>query len=596
MLPDGRTRFRLWAPSARSVALKLGRAESARALDMPRDADGWCELVVDAPAGTRYAYRVDDALDVPDPASRYNPDDVHAASEVVDPLTFEWTDGGWRGRSWRDAVIYELHVGTFTPEGTFSGVESRLDYLAALGVTAIELMPVADFPGRRNWGYDGVLQYAPDASYGKPDDLKRLVAAAHRRGLMMMLDVVYNHFGPDGNYLHTYAAPFFTERHHTPWGAAIDFGGRDSRAVRDFFIHNALYWLEEFHFDGLRFDAVHAIVDETNPHILTELAEAVRVGPARSREIHLVLENDDNEARHLEHRNDAPRWYNAQWVDDEHHAFHALLTAERDGYYADYADAPARHLGRALSEGFAYQGELSGYRDGKPRGEPSAHLPFGAFVTYLQNHDQTGNRALGERLTTLTSPQKLRAAAAAWLLAPQPPMLFMGEELGATCPFLFFCDFGPELAKAVREGREREFARFSRFASTGALRVPDPNDPATYARSKLDWSALERPEHAAWLAFYKQLLARRREQIVPRLAGGSRAGGRYSVVGPGALVVWWTLPSGAALELRLNLSGENARGPGRPRGNLVHSEPPGAADAFNGGELPSASAAIYLQA
>ncbi|HSO06493.1 MAG TPA: alpha-amylase family glycosyl hydrolase, partial [Pelomicrobium sp.] len=301
--PGGTARFRLWAPSARSVELVLVRDGAAETLPMQRLEDGWCERVAPAAAGARYRFRIDGELEVPDPASRCNPDDVHGASELVDPAGYDWADGDWRGRPWHDTVIYELHVGTFSPEGTFAGVERRLDYLRELGATAIELMPVADFPGRRNWGYDGVLPYAPDGAYGRPEDLKRLIDAAHSRNLMVFIDVVYNHFGPEGNYLHTYAKPFFTERHPTPWGAGINFDDARSRAVRDFFIHNALYWLEEYHADGLRLDAVHAIADDSAPDILEELAAAVRAGPGRDRHVHLVLENDKNQARYLgDHR------------------------------------------------------------------------------------------------------------------------------------------------------------------------------------------------------------------------------------------------------------------------------------------------------
>jgi malto-oligosyltrehalose trehalohydrolase len=590
VLEDGRTRFRLWAPSAQSVELVLSGAGGARTIDMPVMGEGWRELTVDAPAGTRYRYRIDGNLEVPDPASRYNPEDVHGPSEVIDPRTFDWSDAEWHGRRWSEAVLYELHVGTFSPEGTFAGVERRLDYLAGLGVTGIELMPIADFRGKRNWGYDGVLQYAPEATYGRPEDLKKLIDAAHARGLMVFLDVVYNHFGPEGNYLNAYACPFFTDRHHTDWGAAINFDGE--RTVRDFFIHNALYWLEEFRFDGLRFDAVHAIIDDSTPHILAELAEAVRAGPGREREIHLVLENARNEARHLEYRDDRPRWYDAQWDDDAHHAFHVLLTSEKDGYYADYAEAPARHLGRCLTEGFAYQGDASAY-EGGPRGEVSAHLPPAAFLTFLQNHDQVGNRALGERLSTLASAARLKAAIAAWLLAPPPPMLFMGEEFAASTPFLFFCDFGEDLAQAVTDGRRREFARFEKFAS-GECTVPDPNDPETFRRSKLDWLSLDDENHARWLELYRKLLALRHTHIVPRLQGMSGHAGRYSIVSEAALVATWKLGDGSTLDIRLNLSGRAEMAPDAPRGELVHCEPASAAKAFGARELPAEAAAVYL--
>ena len=594
-LHDGRTRFRLWAPSARSVELVVGDGNESRAMKMPMESGGWCELVTTAPPGTRYRYRIDGTLDVPDPASRYNPEDVHGPSMVIDAAAYEWPDESWRGRPWNEAVIYELHVGTFSPDGTFAGVERRLDYLAKLGVTAIELMPLADFPGKRNWGYDGVLPYAPDATYGAPEDLKRLVAAAHARGVMVLVDVVYNHFGPEGNYLHAYAAPFFTERHHTAWGAAINFDGSESRPVRDFFIHNALYWLDEYHVDGLRFDAVHAILDDSKPHILVELAETVRKGPGRHRHIHLVLENDHNEARYLEYHGDSPRWYNAQWNDDQHHALHVLLTGEKDSFFVDYAQDTVKHLARTFAEGYVYQGEPSPFRGGKPRGEPSAHLPPVACVNFLQNHDQVGNRALGERLVALTTPERLRVATAAWLLAPATPMLFMGEEFAASTPFLFFCDFEPQLAQAVTEGRRREFGGFTQFTGTSESVIPDPNHPDTFERSKIDWLALERPEHASWLEFYKKLLAVRRDRIVPRLAGTDGHAGRYTIFGDGAIAVAWTLGDGSTLELRLNLLDTLTRAGSPPQGELLHCEPANAANAFDAGELPANASAIYLQ-
>jgi malto-oligosyltrehalose trehalohydrolase len=457
-------------------------------------------------------------------------------------------------------------------------------------------MPIADFPGARNWGYDGVLHYAPDACYGRPENLKSLIDAAHARGLMMFLDVVYNHFGPEGNYLGAYARDFFTERHKTDWGAAINFDGAASRTVRDFFIHNALYWLEEYHFDGLRFDAVHAIVDESTPHILVELAEAVRSGPGTRRHIHLVLENDRNEARYLGYATDGrPRHYNAQWDDDFHHALHVELTGEKDGYYSDYAERATPLVGRCLAEGFAYQGDPSPFRNGARRGEASATLPPAAFVTFLQNHDQIGNRALGERLSALAPPARLRAAIVAWLLAPARPLLFMGEEFGARSPFLFFCDFGPELAQAVTQGRRREFSRFERFASPEAQQaIPDPNAPATFERSKLDWASLDAPGHRQWLHLYRSLLALRQQHLTPRLAGMKGHAGRHTVVANGALVARWQLGDGSGLELRLNLSDDPARAPDSPCGTLLHCEPASVAASFLSGELPANAAAVYL--
>src|SRR4030065_701472 len=418
----GGVRFRLWAPEAPVLALVLQGAQGERILPMMRTHNDWFDIVArDADPGCRYGFQLGDGLRVPDPASRYQPEDVHGLSEVIDPHAYQWQDEAWRGRPGAEAVIYERHVGTFTPQGTFGAALEKLDHLAGLGVTAIELMPVADFPGRRNWGYDGVLPFAPDASYGRPEDLKALVDAAHARGLMVLLDVVYNHFGPEGNYLHRYAPQFFSERHRTPWGAAINFDGAGSRTVRDFFIHNALYWLEEYHFDGLRLDAVHAISDDARPDILEELATAVHAGPGRERHVHLVIENEHHAAHYLQ-RDGAgrPRHYVAQWNDDVHHALHVIVTGEREGYYADYADAPLRHLRRCLTEGVAHQGEPSPYRHGEVRGESTRGLPAAAFVGFLQNHDQVGNRAFGERLTLLAKPGALRAATALLTVAPHP--------------------------------------------------------------------------------------------------------------------------------------------------------------------------------
>ena len=405
-LDDASVRFRLWAPAAHQVELRLTGANGSVQIPFERCDKGWFELVTDAAsAGTQYRFRIDGAQEVPDPASRFQPQDVHGPSEVVDPNAFDWSDSAWHGRRWEEAVIYELHVGAFTSRGTFSAVRERLDYLADLGITAIELMPIADFPGQRNWGYDGVFLFAPDSIYGRPEDLKELVQGAHERGIMVLLDVVYNHFGPEGNYLRFYAPQFFTDRHRTPWGDGINFDGPESRVVRDFFIHNALYWLTEYHFDGLRLDAVHAIIDDSTPDILTELADAVRSSIEPDRHVHLILENDRNQARYLRRKEHCqPKWYTAQWNDDVHHALHVLITGERDGYYLDYSERPLDQLGRCLVEGFAYQGEVSLHRDGETRGEPSRGLPLSAFVSFLQNHDQIGNRAFGERITTCRRP------------------------------------------------------------------------------------------------------------------------------------------------------------------------------------------------
>ena len=562
---------------------------------------GWFELTLPtAGAGSRYQFRLqsgpNDGLLVPDPVSRFNPDDIHGPSEVIDPAAFDWPDDEWRGRPWEDAVIYELHVGSFTPSGNFDGVIERLDYLADLGVTALELMPVADFPGRRNWGYDGVLPFAPDSAYGRPEDLKRLVAAAHQRGLMVLLDVVYNHFGPEGNYLHAYAPSFFNPRHATPWGAAINFDGDGSRTVRDFFIHNALYWIEEYQFDGLRLDAIHAICDDGTPDIVEELGAAVRDGPGAERHVHLILENDRNQARYLV-RDESRRWRygGAQWNDDIHHVLHVLASNETDGYYADYATEPARLLGRCLTEGFAYQGQASAFRDGKPRGEPSGHLPPAAFVDFLQTHDQIGNRAFGERLCHLASPVAMEAVTAVLLLAPQPPMLFMGEEFAAAQPFLFFCDFGPELARVVTEGRRREFAGFTRFADPAEReRIPDPNAVTTFAACVLDWSAIERSPHHEVLELHRRLLALRRQWIVPRLTGMDNGDAQFELLSERALTVNWRLGDGSRLSLTANL-GEAAIASRPATGSLIFAAARLDAAMLEAGQLPPWSVAWHLQ-
>lgn len=591
---DG-VRFRLWAPSAGRVTLDLAGSP----VPMQPLPGGWFAAhVASAGPGDRYRFVPDGGPPVPDPASRCNPDDAHAASEVVDPAAFAWQDGGWRGRPWEEAVLYELHVGCFTASGTFAGAAERLDYLAGLGVTAIELMPLADFPGRRNWGYDGVLPFAPDSAYGRPDDLKRLVERAHGLGLMVILDVVYNHFGPDGNYLHAYAAPFFNERHATPWGAAIDFSGPASRGVRDFYLHNALYWLEEYHFDGLRLDAVHAIVDDSQPDIVAEIAAAVRAGPGRQRHIHLILENDRNQARYLA-RDAGGRAVaaTAQWNDDCHHALHVLLTGERDGYYADYAEAPIHHLGRCLAEGFAWQGEPSPYRGGERRGEASAGLPPGAFVNFLQNHDQIGNRAFGERIDALAPPQAVAAATAVLLLAPSPPLLFMGEEFAADQPFPYFCDFSGELAAAVTAGRRGEFAAFERFADPAVrARIPDPNADATFRCAVLAWERAAQPPHERRLALCRELLATRRREIVPRLAGMGGRQGSYAVLGEAALLVSWRLGDGSHLAILANLGPAMAACPLLPPGGPIHLSAGLRPDELRAGRLPGWSAACFLEA
>jgi maltooligosyltrehalose trehalohydrolase len=541
--PDGGVTFRLWAPSAARVELIRDRIQPMHRLD-----DGWHVLTVrDAEAGARYRFCIDGELEVPDPASSFQPDDVYGASEVIDH-SYDWQARNWRGRPWHEAVFLELHVGTFTAGGTFRSATEKLDDVCAAGITAIELMPVADFAGRRNWGYDGVLLFAPDSAYGRPEDLKALVDAAHERGLMVFLDVVYNHFGPEGNYLGRYASQFFTSA-ATPWGSAVDYRVPQ---VRAFAIENALHWLHHYRFDGLRLDAVHAIVEPGEPSVLNELSRAVGLlAETSGRAIHLVLENDDNIAGLLNPPADPPRGkYRAQWNDDYHHVWHVLLTGENHGYYRDYAQSPHAQLARILSSGFAYQGEASAHRKGACRGEPSGALPPSAFVSFLQNHDQIGNRALGDRLTVLAAEPALEAALAVTLLAPMPPLLFMGEEWGATQPFPFFCDFSGELAQAVRNGRKAEFAEA--YENLGGT-WPDPLAPNTFQSAVLDWSAREREPHRKRLNLVRRLLDIRKREIFPLLAepGVVHAEVRLD---DGSLRAAWTLGQGRRLLLAANLT------------------------------------------
>ena len=588
---DGSTRFRLWAPAAKRVEVSIEEKNRVIQIALEPRAEGWFELLSEAAkAGTRYSFRINGKQLVPDPASRFQPGDVHKPSEVIDPNAFDWRDDNWRGRPWEEAVLYELHVGTFTPSGAFAGVRERIDYLRDLGVTAIELMPVSDFPGKRNWGYDGVFPFAPDSTYGRPEDLKELVQHAHSRGIMVVLDVVYNHFGPEGNYLNSYAPQFFTDRHKTPWGNGINFDGPESRVVRDFFVNNALYWLTEYHFDGLRLDAVHAISDDSSPDILTELAAAVRSTLDPDRQVHLILENDRNQSHYLQRAKERcqPETYTAQWDDDVHHTLHVLMTGERDGYYVDYADHPLNQLGRCLAEGFAYQGEKSTLRKGAVRGEPTTGVPLAAFITFLQNHDQTGNRAFGERITRLAEPSAVRAAAAILILAPSPPMLFMGEEFGAETPFLFFCDFEKDLAAAVTEGRRSEFAQFARFSDAAEREsIPDPNAPSTFEASRLNWSALDQSRHQDWLSFYRRLLILRKKHITSRLSGACRIIADYKIHGDQGLTVTWSFPDQAALTLIANLGPTPLRDIGSAPGAILYASEAVDRDALKQGNLPA---------
>jgi maltooligosyltrehalose trehalohydrolase len=567
---SGETLFRLWAPDCDAVQVEI---KDRGSFPLQKEADGLFSGAAPAGAGARYRYRVKPDLAVPDPASRAQDGDVHGDSIVVDQ-NYPWKHPQWRGRPWHEAVIYELHVGAC---GGYEGVRAQLPRLAKLGITAVELMPIADFPGQRNWGYDGVLPYAPDEAYGTPDQLKALIDDAHGLGLMVFLDVVYNHFGPDGNYLNAFASSFFTADVHTPWGSAIDF---KRPQVRRFFIENALYWLNDYRFDGLRFDAVHAIFDET---FLLEMAEEIR-RKIDDRAVHLVLENGDNDAALL-NAGPGDLKFDAQWTDDWHHCMHVLLSGETEGYYEDYVQA-AEQLARCLSEGFAYQGEPSKHAGGKPRGTRSDFLPTTDFVICLQNHDQIGNRAMGERLNALAAPEALKAAVLLLLLTPQIPLLFMGEEWGEKNPFLFFTDHHDELADAVRNGRRKEFAHFAAFNDPEKReKIPDPNAADTYRQSTPQWHD---PADSEISALYREALRLRASHIVPGLPGSISTGAR--ALNAHAVTADWKLGSGAGLTVAANF-GKDPVAFSRPGPLLVSSN---AALDYDGENLPGYTTLVWL--
>lgn len=555
--PDGDVRFRLWAPGAKTVSVELV-GHGIVTMQPEIDSDGWFSTTTRCAPGTPYRYllmsQIDGEVTVPDPASRSQAGDVHDPSVVVDPHAYTWQFPNWAGRPWHETVLYEIHPGA---SGGFAGIQQRLPELASLGITAIELMPVADFPGAHNWGYDGVLPFAVDASYGTPEQLKALVDTAHGLGMMVFLDVVYNHFGPDGNYLHTYAPAFFREDVKTLWGPAIDFRRPE---VSDFFIQNALYWLQEYRFDGLRFDAAHAIGEQA---WLSKMAREIRKEIGHARHVHLVLEHDGNAAHLLGFGADAASYaaidehaadhlYDAQWNDDGHHVLHVLLTGEDSGYYAAYADQPAERLARCLKEGFVYQGETPPGHDNKPRGEPSGELPPTSFVLFLQNHDQIGNRALGERLAVLAHPLALRAAQALVLLSPQIPMLFMGEEFGAIQPFYYFTSHtDAQLAEAVREGRKKEFSRFPAFSDPHTLgKLPDPNAFSTFIASIPEPGPA--PASSVYLQQIAMLLQIRALHIAPHLRGAHAI--EAKAIGPKAVNARWMLGNRSVLNITINLA------------------------------------------
>ena len=538
--------FRIFAPGVSSVKLQI--QANPDAVPMQADGKGWHHFTLAAgTAGLRYLFVLPDGTTVPDPASRFQPEDVGSASEVIDPSAYIWRCTGWKGRPWEEAVLYELHVGTFTAEGTFSSALQRLDHVAELGVTGIELMCLAEFPGNRNWGYDGVLLYAPDSAYGRPEEMKAFIDAAHARGIMVILDVVYNHFGPEGNYLPSYFPQISSERHATPWGRALNFDGPGSREVREFIVQNALYWVEEFQVDGLRIDASHAMIDEGPKHILDELRDRV-VAAARDRHVHLILEHEHNISRRLT-RNESgvSLSYTAQWNHDITHLLAAVLGKPCEERQIDDAGETDK-LGRALARGFVIAAEENGSSDLDP------NVPPMAFVAFIQTHDLIGNRIFGDRLHSIASAEAVRAIATIAMLSPQTPLLFMGQEWAASTPFPFFCDYHGALAEAVRKGRCDQLSKQDPAPSVDELaRAPDPQADSTLRSAQLRWDELNISQHAEWLQWYQRLLQVRMQQVVPLLNGLQKTCGTYEVHGPGTLKVSWTLASGSRLHLAANL-------------------------------------------
>jgi maltooligosyltrehalose trehalohydrolase len=530
VLPEGGTHFRVWAPRRRRAAVVM---EGGGEFRLEPEANGYfAGRVPAAGAGTRYRFRLDDGERLfPDPVSRCQPDGPHGPSQVIDPAAFRWTDGGWRGVPRAGQVVYELHVGTFTPEGTWEAAARQLPELAELGVTVVEMMPVADFPGRFGWGYDGVNLFAPCRLYGTPDDLRRYIDRAHALGVGVILDVVYNHFGPDGNYVREFAEHYFTDRHTTDWGEPINYDGPDAGPVREFFVANAGYWIDEYHFDGLRLDATQNIYDDSADHILAAIARRVRE-VARGRATYLVAENEPQHVKLVRPPDRGGYGLDALWNDDFHHAARVALTGHNDAYYADYLGTPQEFIS-ALKWGYLYQGQPYKWQK-KRRGTPTFDQPPEAFVNFLENHDQVSNSARGIRRHQTSSPGRFRAMTALLLLAPGTPLLFQGQEFAASSPFYFFADHHKELAELVRQGRAKFLSQFRGVADPGIQkRLPDPHDPKTFERCKLDLS--ERQTHAWAYDLHRDLLRLRRDDPVfgrPRPRGLDGA-----VLGPGAFVV-----------------------------------------------------------
>ncbi len=553
----GMVDFRVWAPAARAVDVVIMRdGHEDETCPLTGGPDGLFSLTGhDLDAGARYHYLLDGDGPLPDPASRWQPLGVHGASAIVDPSAFAWSDQAWPGVALDALAIYELHVGTFSEAGTFAGAAARLPELKELGVTAIELMPVADFPGQRNWGYDGVSLFAPARCYGTPDDLRRLVDTAHGLGLAVILDAVYNHLGPDGAYLSRFSPYYFTDRHPSPWGAGIDLDGPHSGRVREFFIQNALHWVHEYHIDGLRLDATHAIRDGSPRHFLAELAAVVR-GSAPGRRLHIIAEDDRNLARLVTPAASGGWGLDAVWADDFHHQMRRQLAGDADGYFRDYTGSTS-DIAETLRQGWFYTGQHS-LHAGRERGTDPDGLPLPRFVVCLQNHDQIGNRALGDRLHHAVDLAAVRAATALMLTAPETPLLFMGQEWAASTPFQYFTDHGEPLGRLVTEGRRREFATFAAFSEGSPEAIPDPQAPGTFEGSRLAWDERTREPHAAMLRFHTALLAFRRDH----LAGAAATGFEVLALDDGTLAMRRVLADGRTMLVVARLAGAGLVTPG----------------------------------
>lgn len=534
VVPEG-VRFRVWAPTAQQVDVEILTGAASQHFSMASVGDGlWETIVRRISPGTRYRYRLNGRASFPDPCSRSQPEGVHGPSEVIDPDSYQWHDQDWRGLDIRGLVIYECHIGTFTPAGTFESMIPELDRLVRLGVNAIELMPVAAFSGRRNWGYDGVYPYAPTANYGGPNGLKRLVDAAHQRGLGVIMDVVYNHLGPEGNYLSQFSPYYFTDRYHTPWGDAINYDGPNSHWVRKYVIDNACYWVNEYHIDGLRLDATFKIYDSSEPHVLEELTQAVRSTVAGDRRVVLIAETSENNVRYLLPYEQGGFAFDAIWADDFHHSLRRYLLGDHEGYYEDY-EGTLSEVARTINQGFLYEGAYSRFL-GTQRGTPAREQPAWQFQYCIQTHDQVGNRAMGDRLHHSLDLDRYRVASALLLLLPYTPLLFMGQEFAASSPFLYFTDHNPDLGRLVTEGRRNEFKHYSAFANPETAKlIPDPQAEETFLRSKLDLSEATRSPGAEVHRLYEELLRLRRNDAV--LSAQNRHAMRARAVTDDLLVV-----------------------------------------------------------